>query len=233
MRNRRRLSHPPCLQAAVCASVGPWKFSIGWFLGILLVSGCRELNPGYVNGPADAISQGIITRDVLHEQERRADAAKFIIPAHEFKLRSTELNVAGQDHVKQIAVAIQHGVEFPVVVERSMDDNSAGKFQYPVQPSPELDNSRRDLIVAALEHLGVDDAENRVVIAPSFAQSATGIEAETAYQRGLLGGRGGSGFGGGFGGFAGYGGGGGGMFGGGMSDDSAPATGTVAGSLPD
>jgi len=173
---------------------------------VLLFSGCAEFNRSAPNGKK--------SRTIWNEQEKRADSAKLIIPAHEFAIRSTRLNSAGLDHIKQIAVVLQSGTEFPVVVERSMDNNNRGKHHYPVNPNPELDNERRDTIVSLLNQLGVANADQLVVVAPAFVDYASGIEAETAFLGSFGGNRNSGSFGGGFGGFSGGGGFGGGFGGG-------------------
>jgi hypothetical protein len=189
------------------------------FCGLCNLGGC-----GSTSTP-----NGAISRSVWGEQEDRAEASKFVVYDHEFKNRTTRLNNAGEDHIKQIAAVIQTGAQLPVVVERSMNKFSDGKNRYPVDPDPELDNQRRDVIVSALMQMGVQNADELVVVAPAFAQHATGLEAEAAYVQGLAGNRSSGAFGGGFGGFGGFGGGGGGGMGGGISD--APTT--DAGSFAD
>jgi hypothetical protein len=186
-----------------------WSLSICGCSNFCGLRGCRDHH-------STSAPNGTISRAVWGEQQDRAEAAKFVVYDHEFKNRSTRLNNAGEDHVKQIASVIQSGVQLPVVVERSMNKPSGGKHGYPVDPDPELDNQRRDMIVTALNQMGIQNAEELVVVAPAFAPHATGFEAEAAYQSGLAGNRSSGAFGGGFGGFGGFGGGGG--MGGGISD---------------
>jgi hypothetical protein len=100
-----------------------------------------------------------------------------------------------------------------VIVERSQTSVKPGtKFEYPIHHDPELDQKRRLVVVRALTRMGIPNAEQIVVVAPSFAQPYTSLEAESAYRRGIMpfqnggggfgGGLGGGGFGGGgFGGF--------------------------------
>lgn len=154
-------------------------------------------------------------------QEVDAEAAKFIIYMHEFELNGTapdgrtvggvRLNAYGEDHVKQIAAQIKRGVAFPVVVERSQTSAKPDtEYHYPVHFNEELDAKRRHVIVASLNVLGVPNAEEIVVVAPSFAEGYTAGEAARAYNRSLYGTRGsyggyGNSFFGGFGGFTGFG----------------------------
>ncbi|MEO8493461.1 MAG: hypothetical protein ABI614_00210 [Planctomycetota bacterium] len=149
---------------------------------------------------------GSISDDVWRAQEHNAEASDFVLYQHEFKLNEVRLNTAGEDHVKQIAERISNGDNFPVVIERS---NTTARldtdYKFPVHPNPELDMQRRKLIVNALVRLGVPDADERVVVAPAFAEGFQSQEAMSAYGRGfsLQGGQGGGGFGGGGGGFGG------------------------------
>ncbi len=172
---------------------------------ITVSSGCSSssLNPArfFYSGTPQIAPLGAISDGIWANQETDAEASKFVVYEHEFKLRSVRLNDAGEDHVKQIAAQLQEGASFPVVIERSMNDKSRGEYQYPVGPNPELDNQRRQVVIAALRLMGIDDAEQRVVVAPAFAQAATAQEAETGYLRGLQPGRSSGNFGGGFGGF--------------------------------
>ena len=160
------------------------------------------------------------TLDTINmRQETNAEASKFVIYAHEFELNDPSdknletgwrLNEYGQDHVKQIAANIRTGVcGFPVVVERSETSTKPSRYEYPIHFNEALDAKRRQAIVSSLHAFGIVDAENRVVVAPAFAEGYTASEASRAYNRGLSnGGNGGSGFGrsGGFGGGLGSGG---------------------------
>src|SRR5690606_19718499 len=75
--------------------------------------------------------------------------------------------------------------------------------EYPVHNNRDLDLRRREVIVAALHTMGVQDAEQRVVVAPLLAPGFESFEAERAYNVGFAyPGFFGTGFGsGGFGGF--------------------------------
>jgi hypothetical protein len=181
------------------------------------MSGCAKRRAGsFYAQPAPPAPLGTISDPIWQTQEVNAEAAKFIVYDHEFKLNGVRLNLAGQDHVKQIAAELQRGAEFPVVVERSMTSEIEGtrynKHKLPVNENPELDLKRREVIVRALTAMGIDDAEQRVVVAPDFSQGLTGGEAEQAYGRGISQNNLNGNYGGGFGGF----GGGGGGFGGGI-----------------
>lgn len=193
-----------------------WKlYSI---LGALTLTaglvGCGQNVPVAPPAPLGSLSDAI-----FKDQEENAEASKYVVYAHEFELNKAEadgtnkggwkLNEYGQDHLRQIAVNIKKGHSYPIVLERSQTSSKPGtKFGYPVHFNDELDRKRRDVVVASLVALGVDDAESLVIVAPAFAEGYTGGEAARAYQRGLnsnAGSRGGfggigGGFGGGFGG---------------------------------
>lgn len=173
---------------------------------ILMAAGCQgpAWNNFYAAPPAAPL--GSLSDPVWQNQEMNAEHSDFVIHEHEFEQQPDRLNTGGEDHVKQIAARLLSGQDAPVVVERSMSSPRPDtEHQYPVHPNPELDMRRRELIVQCLLAMGVSDADERVVVAPAFAQGMTGNEAEAAYGTGLsggaYGGSGAGGFGGGFGGF--------------------------------
>ena len=146
-------------------------------------------------------------------QEENAELAKLIVYAHEFEInlqpqrlvdksRDTfgyspevrphglRLTVAGEDHVRQIAKILLGHEYFDthpnVVVEQSETSKLwATKHQYPVHRNPELDQVRRADVVAALTSLGVQDAEQFVVIASAFPTGLSAVEAAQAYEQTL------------------------------------------------
>lgn len=197
---------------------------MAWGLALLAgsvgLAGCAGPKPGvFYQHPTPPAPLGARAIDPIFQmQEENADAAKFVVYVHEFKLNKVRLNTAGEDHVKQIAHELQRGAPYPVVIERSFTSKRTwpgegqGRFNYPVHPNPELDNKRREAVVRALVALGVPDADRRVVVAPAFSQEYTNQEAERAYAIGIN--QFGRGFGFGFGGFGGFGFGGLGGFGG-------------------
>jgi hypothetical protein len=162
----------------------------------VVFAGCGNHKQYIAEAPLGALSD-----DIWRMHEHNAEASDFVIYQHEFKLNEPRLNTGGEDHVKQIAERVAAGQDFPVVVERSMTSTGPeSTYQYPVHPNPELDMRRRQLIAIALEKLGVPDAEERVVVAPAFAEGFEAGEAINAYRTGLSrfgqGGFGGGGFGG-------------------------------------
>ncbi len=170
--------------------------------------GCQQWKQ-YYQHPTPA-PLGTISDPVWQTQEANAERSDFVVYQHEFQRNAEWLNTAGEDHVKQIAARLLSGQDAQVVVERSMTTARADtKHKYPIHPNPELDMRRREIISRSLVAMGVEDAEDRVVVAPALTPGATASEAEAAYRGGFGAspfGGGGLGSGGGFGGF---------MFGGG------------------
>jgi uncharacterized membrane protein YgcG len=187
-------------------------------LGLLVSVGCCSKYAS-INPPAPLGSE---TDQMMEVQEVNAEAAKFVVYMHEFELNRVDsegvahgwrLNEDGEDHLKRIAIELQNGVDFPVVVERSRTSVKPGtEYEYPVHLNEDLDEKRRQIVVASLERMGIADAESKVYVSPAFSHGLTGIEAARAYTRGISGGRamnggfgfGGGGFGGGAGGGFGY-----------------------------
>ena len=97
---------------------------------------------------------------------------------------------------------------FPVVVEpSSMSVSASSEYKYPIHGNDDLDMHRRNVIVKMLQSMNVQDADERVVVAPAFTPGFEGFEAYRAYSNGFMNrGGGGGGFGGGFGGMGGGGG---------------------------
>ena len=166
----------------------------------LLLAGCQSTKQHYVAAPPAPL--GCLSDSIWQSQEAAAEASDFVVHQNEFERDTEWLNTAGEDHVKSIAARLAAGDDAMVVVERSMlsarDDTEHG---YPVHPNPELDMRRREIIVRSLASMRVDDAQDRVMVAPAIAQGFTGSEASATYARGLGASDAGPGMGGGFGGF--------------------------------
>lgn len=178
----------------------------GLFVGCTACEKC-----GYM-GDITPQPLGTLSDPVWQQQETNAEASDFVIYEHEWNGNTVNLNLAGKDHVKQIAARAE-STPFPILVERStMSVDPESRFKYPVNNDPELDLARRNLIVQSLLQMGVYDAEERVVVSPALTPGYTGFQAQGAYSRGMsIRGGGGGGFGGGGGGGGGFGGGGGGF----------------------
>jgi hypothetical protein len=177
---------------------------------VVLSSGCQQHWRNFYQHPT-VPALGTHSDPIWQNQETNAEMSDFIVYQHEFQPDTEWLNTDGEDHVKQIAARLQSGQDAQVVVERSRTASRAGtEHEYPVHVNPKLDLRRREIIARSLAAMGIADADERVVVAPSPAQGLRANEAESAYRNGVGTGRMNSN--GGFGGFFFGGFGGGGMF---------------------
>lgn len=166
--------------------------------------GCHSGTTGSYHPPEPPQMLGASLDESNRQQEENAEASKYVVYQHEFKLNRRDdsdplnglrLNEYGEDHVRRIAENIRRGASYPVLVERSQTSaRPKTQYQYPVHFQPALDNKRREVVVGALIALGISDAEQRVIVAPALAHGYQSPEAEAAYRRGQA--RGGSGSGG-------------------------------------
>lgn len=183
----------------VCAAV----LGASGLLGCALAGCCGHDWMARFQPPPPPAPIGTISDQYFTRQEFNAEASKNVVYQHEFKRNGVRLNWAGEDHVKQIAAQIRRNPEFPVVIERStITADPDDKYGFPVNPNPELDMQRREVVVKALMAMGVPDAAERVVVATAYAEPLTGPQAEQAYMRTYYSNMFGN-FGGGFGGFGG------------------------------
>ena len=170
-----------------------------------VLAGCAKRDAAlYYEPPPPPEMLGTRVDEINLLQESNAEASKYVVYMHEFELNDVfegtnpgapRLNEAGEDHLKRIAHNLRRGGPYPVVIERS--NTSAWpwtEFGYPIHYNPKLDMQRREVVVRALARMGVPDAEQRVVVAPAFAQPFTSQEAQSAYTIGV-GGGGGANFG--------------------------------------
>ena len=159
----------------------------GLGLTLLLLAGCSgRRNQTRSPGADRPFPLGEVTDAHWETQETNAQAAKFIFHDHEFVGETADLAPSAKKHLMQVALRLEH-VPFPVVIEESEYNRH-----------PELDQKRRHTVVEQLGRLGVENAEERVIVANSFAEGFTGIEGESAYYSTLNSGRGdGNGFRGG------------------------------------
>ena len=125
---------------------------------------CATIPPGAVPAPAGS---AVRTWDVMMT-DRAADD-QFVIYQHEWYMGSGFLGPYGCTHVKRIAALLPCR---PAVVVLQP------------APSPELNESRRMLLVRLLQREGVVDAERRVVVTFPAAEGTSGDEAARAYDRG-------------------------------------------------
>lgn len=137
--------------------------------------------------PTIAPPQGYASDPIWQLQERNAEASDFVVYDHEFVGETFRLNKSGEDHVKQIAARLRAGAPFPVIVEQAFNSAAPGatEYQYPVYNNPQLDLERREMVARALTAMGVEDAQDRVVVAPALTPGLEAVEAERAYRRGL------------------------------------------------
>jgi hypothetical protein len=126
---------------------------------------------------------GQVTDSHWETQQTNAEAADFIFYDHEFLGETANLGPSAKRHLEEVALRLPH-VPFPIVIEQSM-----------YNAKPQLDQARRQTIVAQLARMGLPQVEDRVVVAGAFAEGFTAIEGERAYYNGIIGG----GFGGGAG----------------------------------
>jgi len=143
--------------------------------------------------PPDPV--GTISDPIWQQQEANAEASDFVVREHEFVGNTARMNPAGEDHVKQIAVRVGD-TPYSVIVEiSSMTPREDDIYGYPIHNDAELDMKRRDVVVHALEEMGVKDADQRVVISHQLTPGYQFFEAQQAYGRAFSGrsGRGGGG----------------------------------------
>ena len=155
---------------------------------------------------------GSVLDEVNLRQEENAELAKFTIYMHEFEvnsppveddpsetkdgvvnqgIRGFQLTPSGKDHVRQIArqlilMANADGGQSPttrVVVERSNTSKLASTvYQYPIHYNAELDAVRRQMVISALQGLGVDWADSCVVVGPAFSTGMSANESAETYR---------------------------------------------------
>lgn len=180
-------------------------FYITSIVALLAVVGCAgpECKPGMFGSrggkhkayPGPQVDRpfplGQVTDAHWQTQQTNAEAADFIFFDHEFKydtlrhVDTAELGPAAKKHLQMVALRLEH-VPFPVVIEESQHN-----------ARPELDQQRRRTVVEQLNRLGVQNADERVVVAGKFAEGFTSIEAERSFSNIIGGGLNGNGGGGG------------------------------------
>ena len=106
------------------------------------------------------------------------------------RVRVFRLTPYGEDHVARIAYELMmeqqsganHWPMWDVVIERSETSRVWDtRHHYPVRFNPELDEARRQTVVAALTAFGVENANELVVVAPAFSEGMEAGEAASAY----------------------------------------------------
>jgi hypothetical protein len=125
---------------------------------------CATIPPGAVPAP-----NGSSVRTWEGLMADRAKADRFVVYLHEWYMGGRSLGPYGCAHLRRIAVALPQGPDL-VVLQPAL--------------SPELNESRRLLLVQILLSAGVADAEQRVVVAFPAAEGMTGEEAARVYDHG-------------------------------------------------
>jgi hypothetical protein len=119
--------------------------------------------------------------------ESQVEDFEFIAPE---RVRGFRLTPYGEDHVARIAYELvmeqqsgaNHWPMWDVVIERSETSRVWDtRHHYPVHFNPELDEARRQTVVAALTAFGVQNADELVVVAPAFSEGMEAGEAAAAY----------------------------------------------------
>ena len=138
---------------------------IAWL--VIFPVGCQQW-PSHVNHDRP-FPFGAVSDAFWETQQTNAEAADFTFFDHEFKGRTAELAPGAKSHLESVALRLEH-VPFPVVIEQSAHNRR-----------PALDAARRQAVVEHLVRMGIPDAEDRVVVAPAFAEGFSGVEGERAY----------------------------------------------------
>lgn len=143
------------------------------FMSIIVLAalGCRSRGPSH-DRPFPIGQQ---SDSFWETQQTNAEAADFIFFDHEFVGETAELAPGAKKHLESVALRLEH-VPFPIVIEQTTHNGN-----------PDLDQSRRKVIVEQLAKMGYTSAEKRVVVANAFAEGFTAIEGERAYYNGILG----------------------------------------------
>ena len=151
-----------------------------------------------------------------------ARAYDYVISRHEWFAGGRELGPDGKLHVRKLADGLLSCPEQVILEAEPVIFEGTEALNVAEQRTDELNEHRRQVVIAGLQEHGVSDAADRVFVAPLDRVGVHGIEAPRIYNQLIWGGggggqrggqRGGGGFGGGGGGFGGgFGGGGGGIY---------------------
>jgi hypothetical protein len=126
------------------------------------------------NAVPDTFPLGKVSEAWYYEMETNAEAVDFVIHDLDFVGQTTELTSDGKDHVMEIAARMR-AQPFPVIIER-----------FPNNADPELDLARRNLVAQILTDFGSPDAQQRVVVAPSYTPGYTSRQAQATYWRHVM-----------------------------------------------
>ena len=112
---------------------------------------------------------GAVSDSHWETMQTNAEAADFVFYDHEFVGETAELAPGAKRHLEQVALRLEH-TPFPVVIEQSQHAENG-----------RLDRERREAVVGHLARMGLPNIDERVVVAPAFAEGFTAVEGERAY----------------------------------------------------
>lgn len=145
------------------------RLSLGTFIGwVLLIAatGCCTTDECMTVYEDPAVPQmhplGSVSYAHYHAMEANGEAADFVVNRSDFEPGSTDLSLAGRDHILEIGARMA-GTPFPVLVERSEAD-------------PDIDTKRRSVVVEVLTQLGNADAEQRVMVSRPYSDGVRAAE---------------------------------------------------------
>jgi len=176
----------------------------------MLIAGCQVQPPsGSVIQPPVL---GTMVDEINLRQEENAEYAKFIVYQHEFeinlqdelevdvepkqesafayrpvdRIRGYRLTPDGESHVSQLARLISNfsyeTLPYIVVEQSNTSKRWDTKHKYPVHGNDELDAIRRQVVVNSLLAMGIENADQLVIVAPTYPAGLDAQEAASAYQ---------------------------------------------------
>ena len=180
--------------------------AVAYLFGIaacLLFPGCSSFHHWYCRG-CDACAHRTPAASTIQMYEdgqtARADLSRFVINQHEWYKGGDELGPAGTQHLDKIIATVAAtspqpvsggpgispcvGPDFLLVLEpqqvfiekdQSLDEATAA--------AKELDERRRTRLVTHLASAGIEDAEQRVLIAVPTAEGLHGVDSPVIYER--------------------------------------------------
>ncbi|MER3416616.1 MAG: hypothetical protein C4297_10440 [Gemmataceae bacterium] len=147
-----------------------------WWAGLILagLAGCHTTHPWCVDNCSDVppgalpAPAGTYVREFQNVQAGKAEMDDFVIYKHEWYMGGKDLGPYGLYHLDQIARRLPE-VPFPVMIQAHAD--------------PELNEARRQTVIAQLAMRGIQDAQERVVVGYPAAEGLYGEEAEWMYEQ--------------------------------------------------
>ena len=105
---------------------------------------------------------GSVSYAHYHAMEANGEAADFVVHRSDFEPGSTDLSMAGRDHILEVGARMS-GTPFPILIERSEMDS-------------DIDTKRRQMVVEILTQLGNADAEQRVLVSRPYSDGVRAAE---------------------------------------------------------